>query len=75
LIGTDKDDVVAVARKIGTFETSILPYEDCCTVFVPKHPRTKPKPGMLERAEAALDLDRLIGEAVEGAKYYGIDGE
>jgi len=57
LIGTDKDEVVTLARKIGTFETSILPYEDCCTVFVPKHPRTKPKPEMLERAEAALELD------------------
>jgi len=75
LIGTDKDDVVAIARKIGTFETSILPYEDCCTVFTPRHPRTKPKIGMLERAEAALDMDRLIEEAVEGAKYYGVDGE
>jgi len=75
LIGTDKDEVVALARKIGTFETSILPYDDCCTVFVPKHPRTKPRPGMLEKAEAALDMDRLIQEAVEGAAYYGIDGE
>ena len=74
LIGTDKDEVVQTARKIGTFETSILPYEDCCTVFVPKHPRTKPKPGMLERAEEALEMDRLIEEAIEGAKYYGIDG-
>ena len=75
LIGMDKDDVVAIARKIGTFETSILPYEDCCTVFTPRHPRTKPKLSMLERAEAALDMDKLIEEAVEGAKYYGVDGE
>ncbi|MCL2299779.1 MAG: tRNA 4-thiouridine(8) synthase ThiI [Firmicutes bacterium] len=75
LIGMDKDDVVILARKIGTFETSILPYEDCCTVFTPRHPRTKPKPGMLEKAEAALELDRLIDEAVAGVKYYPIDGE
>jgi len=75
LVGMDKDDVVILARKIGTFETSILPYEDCCTVFTPRHPRTKPKLAMLERAEAALDMDRLIGEAVEGAAYYGVDLE
>ncbi|MCL1951347.1 MAG: tRNA 4-thiouridine(8) synthase ThiI [Oscillospiraceae bacterium] len=75
LIGTDKDDVVAVARKIGTFETSILPYEDCCTVFTPRHPRTKPRPEMLERAEAALEMDKLVDEAVAGAAYYAIDGE
>ncbi|MDR2686649.1 MAG: tRNA 4-thiouridine(8) synthase ThiI [Oscillospiraceae bacterium] len=75
LIGADKDEVVALARKIGTFETSILPYEDCCTVFVPKHPRTKPRLDMLEKAEAALDMDRLVREAVAGAAYYGIDGE
>ena len=74
LIGTDKDDVVAIARRIGTFETSTLPYEDCCTVFTPRHPRTKPRPGMLEKAEAALDLDKLIEEAVAGARYYGVDG-
>jgi len=75
LIGTDKDEVVTLARKIGTFETSILPYEDCCTVFTPRHPRTRPKAAMLEKAEAALELDRLMEEAVEGAKYYGVDGE
>jgi thiamine biosynthesis protein ThiI len=74
LIGTDKDDVVTLARKIGTFETSILPYEDCCTVFTPRHPRTKPKLEALEKAEAALELDRLIEEAVAGARYYGVDG-
>ncbi|MCL2494097.1 MAG: tRNA 4-thiouridine(8) synthase ThiI [Oscillospiraceae bacterium] len=75
LIGTDKDEVVTLARRIGTFETSILPFEDCCTVFTPRHPRTKPRPGMLEKAEAALEMDRLIEEAVAGARYYGVDGE
>ncbi len=74
LIGADKEDVIARAREIGTFETSILPYEDCCTVFTPRHPRTKPKPAMLEQAESALDLDMLVKRAVDEAVLYPIDG-
>lgn len=66
LIGMDKDEIVAIARKIGTFETSILPYEDCCTVFTPKHPNTKPVLEKILKSEAKLDLDRLIDEAVKG---------
>ncbi len=60
LIGMDKDDTVALARKIGTFETSILPYEDCCTVFVAKHPKTKPQLTDAESAEQGLDIEALV---------------
>jgi thiamine biosynthesis protein ThiI len=73
LIGTDKDETIALARKIGTFDISILPYEDCCTVFTPKHPRTKPRLPMLEQAETALDLDKLMAEAIDGMTYLPID--
>lgn len=73
LIGMDKDDIVAMARKIGTFDISVLPYEDCCTVFTPRHPRTRPKLPMLERAEAALDLDGLLAAALENTRYIGIE--
>ena len=73
LIGTDKDEVVQLARKIGTFDISILPYEDCCTVFTPRHPRTRPKLSMLEQAELPLDLDAMIAQAVDGAKYLTLD--
>ena len=66
LIGMDKEEIVRLARKIGTFETSILPYEDCCTVFTPKHPRTKPKLRDVELAESALDVAALVDEALEG---------
>ena len=64
----DKEEIIAIARKIGTFETSIQPYEDCCTVFTPRHPRTKPRLAMLEEAEAALDAEALIEEAVAGVR-------
>ncbi len=66
LIGMDKEEIVRTARKIGTFETSILPYEDCCTVFTPKHPRTKPKLRDVELAESVLDIDALVEEALAG---------
>ena len=64
VVGMDKEEIVRISRKIGTFETSILPYEDCCTVFTPKHPRTKPKLADLEEAEQALDVEALVEEAV-----------
>ncbi len=64
LIGMDKIEITEIARKIGTFETSILPYEDCCTVFSPKHPRTKPKLEDVLKAESAFDFDALIEKAV-----------
>ena len=65
-IGMDKEEIVQIARKIGTFETSILPYEDCCTVFTPKHPKTRPQVADLEEAEKALDVEVLVDEAVAG---------
>ena len=66
LIGMDKDEIVAISRKIDTFNISIEPYEDCCTVFTPKHPRTKPKLDDVLEAENRLDADCLIVEALNG---------
>ena len=66
LIGMDKEEIITYARKIGTFDTSILPYEDCCTVFTPRHPRTRPKLEDVEAAEAALDVEALVEEAFTG---------
>lgn len=64
LIGFDKEEIIEKAQKIGTFETSILPYEDCCTVFVPKHPVTKPKVDRLRESEALVDFEPLIEAAI-----------
>ena len=64
LVGMDKEEIVTIARKIGTLETSILPYEDCCTVFTPKHPKTKPTLAQLINAERNLDREALIQEAL-----------
>ena len=64
LVGMDKEEIVTIARKIGTMETSILPYEDCCTVFTPKHPKTKPTLAQLENVEQKLDREALIAEAI-----------
>ena len=64
LIGFDKEEIVEKAEKIGTFETSILPYEDCCTVFVPKHPVTKPKLEKLRESEALVDFEPMIQKAI-----------
>ena len=66
VVGMDKEDIVKIARKIGTFETSILPYEDCCTVFTPRHPRLRPTLEELEAAEQALDIEGMIQAAVDG---------
>ena len=63
LVGFDKTEIIERAREIGTYETSVLPYEDCCTVFLPKHPLIKPKLEKVEQAEAALDVNGLITEA------------
>ena len=68
-IGMDKDEIVAISRKIDTFETSIQPYEDCCTVFTPKHPKTRAKIEDVEKAEQALkNADEMIERAVENAR-------
>ncbi len=68
LIGSDKIEIIRVAEKIGTYETSCLPYEDCCTVFTPRHPATHPKIDHVEKAEACLDIDGLVNACVEGAE-------
>ena len=75
LIGMDKEEIVERARQIGTFETSILPYEDCCTVLTPRHPRTRPKISEVERAESKLDIDALVAEAIEGIERIELDHE
>jgi len=66
LIAMDKNDIMDISRKIDTYETSILPYEDCCTIFVPKHPKTKPKLKEIIKSESVLDFERLCDEAIEG---------
>lgn len=68
VIGMDKEEIIAIARKIGTFETSIQPYEDCCTVFTPRHPRTRPRVEELEQAEQKLPVEELIAEAIAGVR-------
>lgn len=65
LIGMDKEEIVAIARRIDTFETSILPFEDCCTVFTPKHPKTNPKLQVVRDDEASFDFEPMIQTAVE----------
>ena len=73
LIGMDKEEIITIARKIGTFDTSILPYEDCCTVFTPRHPRTHPKLSEVEAAESALDIEGLVEEALAGIERIRVD--
>ena len=75
LIGMDKEEIITIARKIGTFDTSILPYEDCCTVFTPRHPRTRPQVSEVEAAESALDVDTLVQEAIQGIERISLDHE
>ena len=69
LIGFDKEEIVRFARRIGTFATSTLPYEDCCTVFTPRHPRTRPTLEEVETVEAALDVEALVDEALAGIEF------
>ena len=73
LIGFDKEEIIRLARRIGTFETSILPYEDCCTVFTPRHPALKPTVEKAEEAEAALDVEALVEEAVMAVDYVKLE--
>ena len=75
LIGMDKEEIVQMSRRIGTFDTSILPYEDCCTVFTPRHPRTHPTVAEVEEAESALDVETLVNEALAGLERIAIDHE
>ena len=67
-IGMDKSEIIERAQRIGTFETSSLPYEDCCTVFTPKHPATHPRKALIAAAEEALDSEALIAAAIEGTE-------
>lgn len=75
LIGMDKVDIMDKAREIGTYETSIEPFEDCCTVFLPKHPTTKPKLARIEQSESALDVDALVKAAVESEEIVECEPE
>ncbi len=68
LIGMDKTEIMDIAKRIETYETSILPYEDCCTVFTPRHPVTKPKLDTMPKAESKLDIEALVKEAVENTE-------
>lgn len=73
LIGMDKDEIIDISRKIDTFDISIEPYEDCCTVFTPKHPKTRPELDKCIDAEASLDIEGLVERAVLGATFQLID--
>ena len=73
LVGMDKEEIVTIARKIGTFETAVLPYEDCCTVFTPKHPKTKPTLAQLLKAEQNLDREALIQRALENIEKFKLE--
>ena len=66
VVGMDKEEIVQISRKIGTYDTSILPYEDCCTVFTPRHPRLRPTVEEAEAAEAGLDIEAMVQAAVDG---------
>ena len=70
LIAMDKVDIMDISRSIGTYETSILPYEDCCTIFVPKHPKTKPRLENIREAEGVLEIDKLVEEAINNMETF-----
>ena len=74
-IGMDKEEIISVSRKINTFETSILPYEDCCTVFTPKHPKTRPELSRVIEQENKLDVESLEKEALDSLQTVKICGE
>ncbi len=69
VIGMDKEEIIAIARKIGTFETSIEPFEDCCTVFTPKHPKTKPNIPEVVAEEEKLNIEELINTSIDATEY------
>lgn len=73
LIGMDKDEVIEISRKIDTFDISILPYEDCCTVFTPKHPKTRPTVDYVEECEKNFDYEKMLAEAAREARFVPID--
>ena len=73
LIGFDKEEIIDIAHKIGTYETSILPYEDCCTIFLPKRPVTKPRLSAVEKVESALDVETLVQNALQNIETVVIE--
>ncbi len=73
LIGFDKDEIIEISQRIGAFETSILPYEDCCTIFLPKRPVTKPRLSAVEKVESALDVETLVNNALRNIETVTID--
>lgn len=73
LIGFDKEEIIDIAHKIGTYETSILPYEDCCTIFLPKRPVTKPRLSAVEKVESALDVETLVQNALQNVETVVIE--
>ena len=75
LIGMDKVEIIRMARDIGTYDTSILPYEDCCTVFTPRHPCTRPKIEDVREAESALDIDALVERALAGETWVRVKAQ
>lgn len=75
LIGIDKVEIIRLSRRIGTFETSILPYEDCCTVFTPRHPNTRPHVEDVREAEAALDIEGLMAKSLSGIRRFRIKND
>ena len=77
LIGFDKQDIVEIAQKIGTFETSILPFEDCCTIFVAKHPVTKPNLNAIKRSEKKLEgkIEELYKTAIDTVETIWVEAE
>ena len=74
-IGMDKEEIITISRKINTFETSILPYEDCCTVFTPRHPKTRPEISQVLEQETKIDIETLEKEAMESLQTYKIEPE
>lgn len=74
-IGMDKEEIITISRKINTFETSILPYEDCCTVFTPRHPKTRPEIAQVLEQEAKIDIEALEKEAMESLQTIKIEPE
>ena len=75
VIGFDKQEIVSIAERIGTYETSILPFEDCCTIFVAKHPVTKPNLNAIKRSERKLDekIDELVQTAIETTEIIRVE--
>ena len=73
VIGMDKEEIVKISRRIGTFETSILPYEDCCTVFTPRHPKTHPHLDEVIEYESALDINALVQRALDGTERVAME--